>query len=84
LQLQGKAQLIFVTITAIKSFKINEVAAIKLSRGESHFPSCKKIFHLCKHAELGGRILKWHRTINQNVSNETDIYQRRRHVIEVN
>jgi hypothetical protein len=57
LQLQGKAQLIFEKITALKSFKMKfQQFKSQLSRGEmGHFPTCKKHITLCKHAELEKR-----------------------------
>jgi hypothetical protein len=57
LQLQGKAQLIFEMITALKFFKMKlQLFNSELSRGEmGHFLTCKKYIPLCKHAELGKR-----------------------------
>jgi hypothetical protein len=57
LQLQGRAQLIFEMITALKSFKMKlQLFKSQLSTGEmGHFPTCKKHISLCKHAELGKR-----------------------------
>jgi hypothetical protein len=55
--LQGKTQLIFEIITALKSFKMMfQLFKSQLSRGETgHFPTYEKHIPLCKHTELGER-----------------------------
>jgi hypothetical protein len=57
LQLQGKAQLMFEMITALKSFKMKlQLFKSQLSRGEiGNFPTCEKHIPLFKHAQLGKR-----------------------------
>uniref|UniRef100_A0A4X2KNG3 SPIN-DOC-like zinc-finger domain-containing protein n=1 Tax=Vombatus ursinus TaxID=29139 RepID=A0A4X2KNG3_VOMUR len=55
LQLQGKNQLIFQIIAAVKAFKMKlRLFKSQLSKGEMcHFTTCMKHIPLCKHAELG-------------------------------